>query len=48
MSRIGKLPVQIPADVTIQINNKDVTVKGKFGELKTTVPPELDVLQDDR
>jgi|ERR1712232_1245531 len=37
-----------PADVTIQINNKDVTVKGKFGELKTTVPPELDVLQDDR
>lgn len=48
MSRIGKLPVQIPADVTIQINNKDVTVKGKFGELKTTVPPELEVLQDDR
>lgn len=46
MSRIGKLPIQIPSDVTILINNNDVTVKGKFGELEIIVPSELQIKQE--
>ena len=35
MSRIGKLPIAIPAGVTVNIDNKEhvITVKGKLGEL---------------
>jgi len=33
MSRIGKNPVAIPADVTVSVANGVVTVKGKLGEL---------------
>lgn len=33
MSRIGKNPVAIPADVTVEVNDNVVTVKGKLGEL---------------
>ena len=28
MSRIGKLPIQIPAGVDVRINGRDVMVKG--------------------
>ena len=37
MSRIGKLPIEIPAGVTITVNNGEVTVKGAKGELKQVV-----------
>ena len=33
MSRIGKNPVVIPADVTVNVANGVVTVKGKLGQL---------------
>ena len=35
MSRIGKMPIAIPAGVTVDINDKEhvITVKGKLGEL---------------
>ena len=33
MSRIGKNPVAIPADVTVEIKDNVITVKGKLGEL---------------
>ncbi|TYB79362.1 50S ribosomal protein L6 [Bizionia myxarmorum] len=33
MSRIGNSPVVIPEGVTVEINDKLVTVKGKLGEL---------------
>ena len=35
MSRIGKLPIAIPAGVTVNIDDKEhvITVKGKLGEL---------------
>ena len=36
MSRIGKLPVAIPAGVTVTANGNQVTVKGKLGELSRT------------
>ena len=41
MSRIGKLPITIPAGVTITVDSNVVTVKGPKGEL--TVPHLSDV-----
>ena len=43
MSRIGKLPVNIPAGVTISVNNGVVTVKGPKGELKQEINPNITV-----
>jgi large subunit ribosomal protein L6 len=34
MSRIGKLPIQIPAGVDVRINGRDVMVKGPKGHLQ--------------
>ena len=40
MSRVGKLPIEIPAGVQITVNDKNlVTVKGKLGELPQHVDP---------
>ena len=41
MSRIGKLPIEIPAGVTIDIKDNFVTVKGPKGELKQSVNPNI-------
>merc|ERR1711957_122736 len=46
MSRIGKLPVKVPSEVKVNISNNDITVKGKFGELKTSLPAEFDIKED--
>lgn len=35
MSRVGKLPIQIPSGVTVDAKDGIVTVKGPKGELKT-------------
>lgn len=44
MSRIGKMPVTIPAGVEIQISDSNlVTVKGKLGELYQQVDPQLKI-----
>jgi len=37
MSRIGRLPIDIPAGVSVTIDGQDVTVKGPKGELALTV-----------
>ena len=47
MSRIGKLPIEIPAGVTITVNNGEVTVKGAKGELKQKVNPAITVQVED-
>ncbi len=39
MSRIGKLPISIPAGVTVTLNNNVVTVKGPKGELTQEISP---------
>jgi large subunit ribosomal protein L6 len=41
MSRIGRLPIDIPADVTVSVTGKDVTVKGPKGELQLTAAPPI-------
>ena len=42
MSRIGKLPIEIPADVKVTISDTNlITVKGKLGELHQQVDPKI-------
>ena len=43
MSRIGKLPISIPAGVTVDYNDGVVTVKGPKGELSQKVNPSIKV-----
>lgn len=43
MSRIGRLPVNIPSSVQVTINNSEVQVKGQKGELKFTFSPRMDI-----
>ena len=43
MSRIGKLPIQVPAGVTVTIKDSVVTVKGPKGELVQAVNPAIEV-----
>ena len=43
MSRIGKLPVSIPAGVTVTHKDNVVNVKGPKGELSQYVNPAIDV-----
>ena len=43
MSRIGKLPIAVPAGVTISIAGSAVTVKGPKGELHRTFHSEIGV-----
>ncbi|MDO4976025.1 MAG: 50S ribosomal protein L6 [Eubacteriales bacterium] len=44
MSRIGRLPVEIPAGVTIDIaEGNTVTVKGPLGTLVENLPAEMDI-----
>ena len=44
MSRIGRMPIAIPAGVTVEIaENNVVTVKGPKGTLTRTLAPEMDI-----
>ena len=44
MSRIGKLPITIPAGVTVTVSDENVvTVKGKEGELTQAVHPSIKI-----
>jgi len=47
MSRIGKLPIALPAKVTIEQKDGVVTVKGPKGELKQEVNPAITVSVED-
>lgn len=43
MSRIGKLPIQIPAGVDVKMDKSTITVKGKLGELKQDIDPNIGI-----
>ncbi|HEX6055560.1 MAG TPA: 50S ribosomal protein L6 [Intrasporangium sp.] len=47
MSRIGRLPVSIPAGVDVSVDGQDIKVKGPKGELSLTVPAPITVEQAD-
>lgn len=47
MSRIGKLPVQIPGGVTITVDEANVvTVKGPKGQLSEKISRDMIIEQD--
>ncbi len=49
MSRIGKLPIEIPAGVEVKVDGQTVTAKGPLGTETVTVRPELKVeVQDNK
>ena len=43
MSRIGRLPIDVPANVNVTIDGSAVTVKGPKGELALTVASPIEV-----
>ena len=48
MSRIGKMPIAIPAGVTVDVaENNEVTVKGPKGTLTRVLPKEMTISQED-
>ena len=48
MSRIGKMPITVPAGVTVDVKEgNQVTVKGPKGTLTRTFSPELGIEQND-
>ncbi len=47
MSRIGRMPIAIPAGVTVEIaENNHVTVKGPKGSLDRVLPAEMGIKQE--
>ena len=47
MSRIGKLPIKVPASVEITQNGLNLTVKGKFGQLNQVIPESMNLEHQD-
>ena len=47
MSRIGRLPVPVPAGVDVTIDGQDVTVKGPKGTLSRTISEPLSVTRQE-
>ena len=47
MSRIGKAPIPLPAGVTVEIGDHQVTVKGPRGELSRQLPGVIEVAIED-
>ena len=47
MSRIGNKPVELPSNVTLDINGQEVTVKGPKGELTRTFSPIIKMNVED-
>ena len=43
MSRIGRMPIDIPSGVNVDINGLNVNVKGPKGELSHTFPPVVEI-----
>ena len=47
MSRIGRLPIDIPAGVTISVDDRAVAVKGPKGELTLSVASPIEAAVED-
>src|SRR5919205_1576646 len=47
MSRIGRLPIDIPSGVDVTVDGRDVTVKGPKGQLALTVAQPISVAIED-
>ena len=48
MSRIGRMPIAIPAGVTVEVaENNKVTVKGPKGTLERVLPAEMEIKMEE-
>jgi large subunit ribosomal protein L6 len=47
LSRIGKLPIPLPATVKVTVASGHVKVEGPKGQLERTLPPEITIKQTD-
>src|SRR5919199_3091391 len=47
MSRIGRSPIPVPAEVEVALEGRRVTVKGPRGSLARELPQDITVRQDD-
>jgi large subunit ribosomal protein L6 len=47
MSRIGKVPIQIPSGVTVEVDNDFITVNGPKGSLSQFTMPGINVAVDE-
>ena len=47
MSRIGKMPIAIPAGVEVKIDGQEISVKGPKGTLTHSVPAPITVVMED-
>ena len=47
MSRVGRLPIEVPASATVTVSDNVVRVKGPKGELEQVVSGRLDVVQEE-
>src|SRR3982074_1588271 len=46
MSRIGKLPIPVPAGVNVSVQQNHVTVKGPRGQLERALPAQIAISQE--
>lgn len=46
MSRIGKLPIQIPAQVKLQVTGRTIQAEGPKGKLTLELPPRTQVTRE--
>ena len=46
MSRIGRMPIDIPAGVTVKLDGHVITVKGPKGELTRTLHQDMEIKID--
>ncbi len=47
MSRVGRLPIEVPGDVTISLDGQHCAVRGPRGELSHDIHPEIRVTLED-
>ena len=47
MSRIGRLPIPVPSGVDVQIDGREVTVKGPKGTLSHTIAEPIEIVRGD-
>ena len=46
MSRVGRMPINVPPGVVVTINQDEVTVTGPRGELHRRFPPDMSITRD--
>ena len=44
MSRVGKSPVALPKNVQVELNESEIIIKGKLGELRSPISGDVKVV----